>query len=438
MRFLSVLVLAFTLLSPVVGSAQTVEFIVRTAPADIDAVAGLYGLAVLRADDVKGVYLVSSSAVVEDLKDLIERDPRVIDIEDNERVKLPEAPGARATQPAAEEAGGLPNRTLVRYFNNPVWAGYVYQQAARILRVAAAQKEYGSGAGIVAVIDTGIDASHPVLVGSIIEGYDFIRDTTEVVSDLGDLSQDTAAILEGSSGGNAPRAVLMNAMTAAILSQDTAAILEGGGTVPEAFGHGTMVAGLIHLVAPTAQIMPLRAFHTDGTADTFDIVRAVYYAVDHGAKVINMSFTLATASPELVRAINYATDHKVICVAAAGNHGSETLIFPSALRNVIGVGSTTSGDERAAFSNYGSALVKIAAPGERLITAYPGHNYAAVWGTSFSAALVSGGAAVLFQVKPSIDQLTAEAAMLKSKALAGAHLGGGRLDLFTAVRAAKR
>src|SRR3989442_6312229 len=70
--------------------------------------------------------------------------------------------------------------------------------------------------------------------------------------------------------------------------------------------RGSMVAGIIHLVAPAAQIMPLKAFEADGTAHLFDILRAIYYAVDHGAKVINMSFSTEQRSAEMKRAINYA------------------------------------------------------------------------------------------------------------------------------------
>ena len=65
--------------------------------------------------------------------------------------------------------------------------------------------------------------------------------------------------------------------------------------MPVAFGHGTMVAGLIHLVAPTARIMPLKAFRADGTSTLADILRAIYFAADNGARVINMSFSLREA-----------------------------------------------------------------------------------------------------------------------------------------------
>src|SRR2546422_6667019 len=119
-----------------------------------------------------------------------------------------------------------------------------------------------------------------------------------------------------------PRSTLFPYTTLFRSNQSTASILDTT-QVPQAFGHGTMVAGIIHLVAPTAQIMPLKAFKADGTSNLFDILRAIYFAVDHGAKVINMSFSMVNSSPELVRAINYANGHGLICVSSAGNTRSE-------------------------------------------------------------------------------------------------------------------
>src|SRR2546426_9667854 len=106
-------------------------------------------------------------------------------------------------------------------------------------------------------------------------------------------SQSTASILDQSTASilDQNTIVILNQSTASILDQSTASILDTR-QVPQTFGHGTMVAGIIHLVAPAARIMPLKAFEADGTAHLFDILRAIYYAVDHGAKVINMSFSL--------------------------------------------------------------------------------------------------------------------------------------------------
>src|SRR5262252_2638771 len=76
------------------------------------------------------------------------------------------------------------------------------------------------------------------------------------------------------------------------VQQSTVAMLEGGTPLPSHFGHGTMVAGLIHVVAPTAKIMPLKSFNADGTGSISNISAAIYYAADNGAKIINMSFEL--------------------------------------------------------------------------------------------------------------------------------------------------
>jgi hypothetical protein len=103
-------------------------------------------------------------------------------------------------------------------------------------------------------------------------------------------------------------------------------------------------------------------------SNAFDIERAIYYAVDHGAKVINMSFSSVTTSAELTHAIDYASMHGVICLASAGNSGKRSVVFPAGYRNVMAIGSTTAADQRSAFSNHGDHLVKLAAPGEALIT----------------------------------------------------------------------
>jgi len=199
-----------------------------------------------------------------------------------------------------------------------------------------------------------------------------------------------------------------------------------------------MVAGLVHLVAPSARIMPLKAFSADGTSNVFDVVRAIYFAVDHGARVINMSFSSTAVSPEITHAINYATEHGVVCVASAGNLGQETVVYPGGLRNVIGVGSTssTAPATRSAFSNYGDALVSIGAPGEAVVTTYPGAHFAAAWGTSFSAPLVAGGAALLMQVDPAVDQNKAADLLSKAQPMTAAGMGRGRLNLPQAVSGA--
>src|SRR5258708_38188152 len=100
--------------------------------------------------------------------------------------------------------------------------------------------------------------------------------------------------------------------------------------------------GIIHLVAPTAQLMPLKAFHSDGTASLSDILRAIYYGVQNGANVINMSFDTKTSSAELQKALDYANQQGVICAASAGNDGMQEIVYPAAFqRDVMGGASPT-------------------------------------------------------------------------------------------------
>ena len=254
------------------------------------------------------------------------------------------------------------------------------------------------GLGIVAIIDTGVDANNPILKPCLVPGYDFTTNTAGIPDEMQDpmLNQSTAAILNQSTAHilNTQSVMVLNQSTAAILNQSTAAVLNAN-ALPADFGHGTMVAGLVHLIAPGALIMPLKAFAEDGTAQTSNIVAAIYYAVQHGAAVINMSFGESDISAEVMQAINYATRNNVICVASTGNAGTQALVYPAGYGNVLGVTSVNAQGALSAFSNYGPDITAVAAPGENLITTYPGGNFAAVAGTSFSAALISGGVSEL-------------------------------------------
>ena len=219
---------------------------------------------------------------------------------------------------------------------------------------------------------------------------------------MNDLDPNTATLLQSKTNE-------LGKTNVAALNQSTTAILDGNqasainpANLPAAFGHGTMVAGIVHLVAPTAKIMPLKAFKADGSASTYDIIRAIYYATDNGASVINMSFSLVDPSSEFVRAVNYATEHGVVCVSSAGNNGKETMVYPASMVNVLGVASTDNNDQRSTFSNYGSSLAHLAAPGEAIVTTYPGNNYAGAWGTSFSAPFVTGTIALFEQFQPGL------------------------------------
>jgi len=217
-----------------------------------------------------------------------------------------------------------------------------------------------------------------------------------------------------------------------MLDQHTAAMLDGSQYA--AFGHGTMVMGVIHLVAPTAQLLPLKAFSADGSGSLSNILAAIYYAVQNNTNVINMSFDMTTSSTELTNAINYANGHNVICAASSGNDGAEELVYPAGLQNVMGVASTNNQDQRSSFSNYGNQIVWVAAPGEGVITTYPFATYAAGWGTSFSAPMVAGTASLLVNMQSSSSQNQAAWAIAHAKWI-GLNMGNGRLDVYGSLSA---
>jgi subtilisin family serine protease len=341
----------------------------------------------------------------------------ILDAEVDQVAYIPRTSATITTVPTA-----LFQKWPVSYYGSTVWYGYANQPAAQIINVASAQGAFHvSGAGIVADIDTGVDPTHPALQAALLPGYDFTRNQPGA-SELNDLNGYQAP------GCNSCQPAYVNQSSAAMLDQSSAAMLDG--SPDAAFGHGTEVMGVIHLVAPTAKLLPLKAFEANGTGNLSDIIQAIYYAVNNNANVINMSFDLTDSSTELSKALNYATSHGVICVASAGNDGQDEIVYPAALQtDVIGVASTNDYDQRSTFSNYGNQIVWLAAPGEQIVTTYPFGTYAAANGTSFSAPFVSGTADLLVNLKGSANQSQAESALTHEQHV-GPNMGHGRLDVL--------
>ena len=312
------------------------------------------------------------------------------------------------------------------------------QPAVGIIRLNQAHTVFNaSGKGIIADIDTGVDPNHPALKGSLLLGYDFTRNQPGG-SEMTDVAQSGESSCESSSDScstayvNQHTVAMLDQHTAAMLDQHTAAMVDG--TQYAAFGHGTMVAGILHLTAPTAQILPLKSFQADGSASLSNILRAIYYAADNHANVINMSFNLTSSSQELGSAVNYASGKNIVCVASSGNDGKEEVVYPAALPNVMGVASTNDSDQPSTFSNYGDQVVWVAAPGEAIVTTYPFGFYAAGWGTSFSSPLVAGTASLVFNMLPLDNQTTAAWAIGHAKWI-GPNMGNGRLDVYSTLSA---
>jgi subtilisin family serine protease len=269
------------------------------------------------------------------------------------------------------------------------------QPAVQQLQLAAVQTQ-ATGVGVkVAVIDVGVDATQPMLSGVVLTGYDYV-------------------------------------------SQDSVANDEPGGL---ASGHGTFVAGVVHLVAPAAQIVPYRVVDTLGRGNGYHMAEAVYSAVARGCKVINISLVMQGKHHTLEDAIEFAREHDVLVVAAAGNDSADTSLFPANDSHVLGVAAVDSADHKSGFSNFGSDI-DLSAPGTNIRGPFPDSTYARWNGTSFAAPFVAGAGALLYSVRPTapwgdiVDDLTRTAVHidLLNPAYAG-KLGSGRVNPLSAVSA---
>jgi subtilisin family serine protease len=439
-KFLQLLLVCLALGLPL--TAQT-SYILTASPSTVQSVVDQHGLTVIKElyDGTNCVMLVTSvSADIAGTETEVETDLRVLGFEPEQRATLPELTGLTLptlTQSTTSILDTLPGRTLVPFFGSIVPSNYSTQAATSIIRLGDARTATKlTGFGTVAIIDTGADLNHPALSGALVTGYDFTRDTLGA-SELADLDPAVAAQLQQSTTSildaqntlvlNSAVAIL-NQSTTSILDQSTTSILDS--SLAE-FGHGTMTAGIVHLVAPTAKIMPLKAFRADGSSNLSDIIRAIYYGADHGANVISMSFSMGQSSPGLQAAVQYALSRNAVMIASSGNDGLKTLVYPASYGGVLGIGSSTSADLRSAFSNFGSGVVTFAAPGEGVITTFPGGNYAAGWGTSFSTPMVAGAAALVLQARPASKPGDVTNALSKTKQISD--MGYGRIDLYQSL-----
>jgi subtilisin family serine protease len=331
-----------------------------------------------------------------------------------------------ATPPLSFIPNQLADNLPVDYYGTVVSQGYLEQPASSIVRIRETQNAFDvSGSDTVAVIDTGVDPAHPALAPVLLPGHDFVHNTNGA-DETGDLDHSTVAVLDG--GGGNPEYV--SPWTAAVVSPAGAAALNTSRYA--AFGHGTMVAGIVHLVAPTANILPLKAFSSDGTGYASNIIRAVYFAIAQRSKVVSMSFSFSSSSSSMSDAIQYANSNGVICVAAAGNEGRQIKVWPASFSQVMGVASTSNSDSLSTFSNYGSQVEWVAAPGENIVSTYPFGTYASSSGTSFSTPFVSGTVALLANVNNSINQSSAANAIGHARYISP-QLNRGLLDTYQAV-----
>jgi thermitase len=223
------------------------------------------------------------------------------------------------------------------------------------------------------------------------------------------------------------------------------------------YGHGTHVAGIVAAshntfgvagVCPGCTILAGKVLNDSGVGSSSTLANGINWAVNNGAKVINMSLGVR-ASRTLETAVNNAWSKGVVLVAAAGNGGNQTKIYPGAYPNVIAVAATDNTDAKASFSTYGASWVDIAAPGVNVYSTFPNHTfvlgtqnnrsfgYDVGNGTSMSSPIVAATAALAWSSHPGATN-TSVRANVESTADpisgTGTYWANGRVNADRAVR----
>ncbi|EIJ80471.1 peptidase S8 and S53 subtilisin kexin sedolisin [Bacillus methanolicus PB1] len=238
-----------------------------------------------------------------------------------------------------------------------------------LLHLEKAQQLAGKNPVTVAVIDQGIDGNHPDLKGRLLPGYNAVNPMNQGTPDF----------------------------------------------------HGTHVAGIIaanknngiggYGVNPHAKILPIDVFDRAWGATDYAIAQGILYAVEKGAKVINMSLGGPMRSPLIEEAIKKATEKNIVVIAAAGNTGDDTLNYPAAYEGVISVGSINKEKQLSDFSNYGTS-VDIVAPGDEVYSTIYEYerksSYRKMSGTSMSSPMVAGVASLLLSKYPKLTPVQVE------------------------------
>jgi subtilisin family serine protease len=318
-------------------------------------------------------------------------------------------------------------------------ADWYKSQPSMLLIRSGNALQYSRGRGVVvADINSKVDVGHQALIGHLTTGYDFVTNKPTGTSAL---NQSSASFVDQSSASfvDQSSASFVDQSSASFVDQSSASFVDTSsllGAGNPAYSHGTMCAGIIAAVAPDSMIMPLRAFDDQGSADIFTLAKAIRYAVQQGAQVVNMSFGTLQNSPTLKSAVTYALGKNVVLVASAGNNNTSAPQYPAAFSGVITTGATDLLDKKASFSNYGSSLY-VDAPGTNIFSSYPGGYYSFASGTSFSAPAIAGTVALVRSLKATGvgNSIAAGAINIDSKNPNYVHqLGYGRIDVLNAVK----
>ncbi|MCB0061446.1 MAG: S8 family serine peptidase [Caldilineaceae bacterium] len=359
----------------------------------IDAINADYGTTTLEVlVDSAGIYRLRVPIAIEakELAETMTNDARLLYAEPNFASEAPEG-----------------NPRHISTWGGPDDAGTTEQYASTLLGLPAAHALRRGAGTTVAILDTGFQLDHPDLAASWTTArYDFVDDDA-----------DPTDIADGDDSDN-------------------------DGFFDEAFGHGTHIAGIVHLVAPDAELMPLRVLNSDGHGNIFVIAEAVQYAIAHGADVINLSLGSPEESDLMEDILKAAIrEHNVVVVAAAGNLSSSTKQFPASDDQVLAVTAINEASQKSDFANFGE-WIDVAAPGEGILSTFPVSDHAHWSGTSMAVPFVAGHAAVIRSAVPTMSALEI-AAYIRTSALSidaenpnfRGQLGEGRIDVGGSIRA---
>ncbi|MEY2524905.1 MAG: thermitase, partial [Ilumatobacteraceae bacterium] len=251
-----------------------------------------------------------------------------------------------------------------------------------------------NGSATIAVLDTGVDATQPDLVGHLVPGY---------------------------------------------------SAFPGGTSTTDPNGHGTVMAtiaaastdnatGIAGVAYAGVQVMPVQVLDENGIGQDGDIIAGVVAAADAGADVILMAFSSPSYSPDLQDAVNYAWSTGAVLVAATGNDASATATYPAGDAKVIGVSATDSTDALWSGSDFGADTF-LAAPGVDIAAGTPGGGTTSITGTSASAAIVAGAAGLLRANDAAASNATIVGRLARNADAAGTtdQTGNGRVNLARAL-----
>ena len=279
----------------------------------------------------------------------------------------------------------------------------------------------GSGV-VVAVLDTGVQLNHPDLAGAI------WTNPGEIAGNGRD--DDNSGIVDDVHGAN---------------------MFDHSNNVNDDHGHGTHVAGIVAArqgngvggsgIAPGAQVMPVKVLDSSMGGNTDTLSLGIRYAVDRGAKIINVSINTDSPTESVKSAVRYAGERGAIVVASAGNNGRDidvTPSYPASLADpaVLAVGAQTAEGTLWQLSNTGTLSVDLAAPGARIASTAMGSAYQSRSGTSAAAPFVAGSLALLSAARPDLSMAALRQAITETTqqtSLLTSLLGGGRLDVAAAM-----